>query len=234
MHRDLVLRFVELQCLLMAVIAPHWVEGIWLEVLKKPQSIQLARFPKVPEVDAGLSAARKYISQTSSSVNATESLQMKKMAKGKDISFDPKKPKKLTIYMSEKFPDWQSALIGLFQESWDPVTKSVDDKALMGHIDKAQRKRSIPFVQALKKRLQSGETESAVLGRKLPFDEKRVLILMIDTLMRSASLTQIQVLKVQEGESEGVDLITGDKVGNMPPVAASAVPGSPTFFFVNA
>src|SRR5277367_3276304 len=35
MHRDLVLRFIETQTLLLAPIAPHWSEYIWREVLKK-------------------------------------------------------------------------------------------------------------------------------------------------------------------------------------------------------
>ena len=35
MHRDLILRYIELQALLIAPIAPHWAEYIWLEVLKK-------------------------------------------------------------------------------------------------------------------------------------------------------------------------------------------------------
>lgn len=233
MHRDLILRFIELQCLLLAVIAPHWAEGVWLEILKKPQSIQLARFPVLPDIDATLSAARKYILQTSSSVNSAEGLQMKKKAKGKEVSFDPKKPKKLTIYMNERFPLWQSSLIELLQELWDPATKSVDDKVLTSRIDKAEKKRAIPFVQVLKKRLLSGEAESAVFDRKLSFDEKSALISMMDTLRRSANLMEIQALNVQEGGMQGVDLITGETVGGVPPIAASAVPGNPTFFFAN-
>lgn len=35
MHRDLVLRYIEIQALLLAPIAPHWSEHVWLEVLKK-------------------------------------------------------------------------------------------------------------------------------------------------------------------------------------------------------
>ncbi len=35
MHRHLVLRYIELQALLLTPIAPHWAEYIWLEVLKK-------------------------------------------------------------------------------------------------------------------------------------------------------------------------------------------------------
>ncbi len=35
MHRDLVLKYIELQALLLTPITPHWAEYIWLEVLKK-------------------------------------------------------------------------------------------------------------------------------------------------------------------------------------------------------
>jgi leucyl-tRNA synthetase len=35
MHRDLAIRFIETQALLMAPIAPHWAEFIWREVLHK-------------------------------------------------------------------------------------------------------------------------------------------------------------------------------------------------------
>jgi hypothetical protein len=35
MHKDLVLRFVETQALLITPIAPHWAEYIWQEVLGK-------------------------------------------------------------------------------------------------------------------------------------------------------------------------------------------------------
>jgi leucyl-tRNA synthetase len=34
MHRDLILRFIEAQALLIAPIAPHWSEYVWRDVLK--------------------------------------------------------------------------------------------------------------------------------------------------------------------------------------------------------
>lgn len=96
MHKDLIFRYFELQALVLAVIAPHWCEWIWLEILKKPQSIQLAQWPEVPAANLGLSAARDYVRHTSSNVNSAESLQLKKKAKGKETAYDPKKPKMLT------------------------------------------------------------------------------------------------------------------------------------------
>ena len=47
MHRDLALKYIELQALLLTPIAPHWAEYIWLEVLGRvrwlPYAISLHR-----------------------------------------------------------------------------------------------------------------------------------------------------------------------------------------------
>lgn len=44
MHRDLILRYVELQALLISPIAPHWAEHMWLDVLKKVFDLYLLAF----------------------------------------------------------------------------------------------------------------------------------------------------------------------------------------------
>lgn len=46
MHRDVILRYIELQALIIAPIAPHWAEYIWLEVLKKVNWIWILLFKK--------------------------------------------------------------------------------------------------------------------------------------------------------------------------------------------
>jgi leucyl-tRNA synthetase len=116
---------------------------------------------------------------TSSSINSAESAQLKKMAKGKQSDFDPKRPKKLTIFITDSFPEWQSKYIDLLKEVWDPATntQNIDDNALNGRIGKmGEMKKAMPFVQALKKRLKEGEPADVVLARKLVFDEKTTLL----------------------------------------------------------
>lgn len=234
MHKDLVLRYVELQALLMAVIAPHWSEHIWLEVLHKETSIQLARFPEVAAADASLSAKRDYVRSTASNINSAEGQQLKKKAKGKEVSFDPKKPRKLTIFVSERFPAWQAKYIELLKDMWDPATESVNDKELNGKIAQmGEMKKAMPFVQALKKRLQAGEAASVVLEQKLAFDEKETLAQMVPGLKRTASLLDCDILVVREGERKGTRLADGKEVDVTNAIAANAVPGLPTFFFEN-
>lgn len=58
MHHSLARRFVYLQALLVAPIAPHWAEGVWRHLLHEDSSIQNARYPEVPVPDAGLQAVR--------------------------------------------------------------------------------------------------------------------------------------------------------------------------------
>ena len=235
MHADLVLQYIELQALLLTVIAPHWSEYIWLEVLNKPSTIQNALYPVVPAPIPSLTAAREYVRNTSSNITSAEAAQQKKKAKGKDIGYDLKKPKKLTIYAAAKFPAWQEKYIDLVRDHWVPKTKSMtNEKELNGKISKmGEMKKAMPFVQGLKKRLMSGESEEHVFERKLSFDEIEILRKMIAGLKKAAGLSVVEVVKVEEGGKTGVVVEGGRKVEELPPNAESAVPGVPTFGFEN-
>ncbi|KAG0646318.1 Leucyl-tRNA synthetase [Hyphodiscus hymeniophilus] len=232
MHKDLVLQYIELQALLLAVIAPHWSEYIWLEVLHKPSTIQNALWPIVPAGNPALTAAREYVRATSSNITSAEAAQQKKKAKGKDIGYDLKKPKKLTIFAAATFPAWQQKYVDLVKEAWSPekgMSKEVNGKiAKMGEMKKA-----MPFVKILEKRLSAGEKPEVVFDRQLGFDEIQTLNNMIPGLKKAASLSVVELVLVSEGGKTG-SVIGGDKeVTELPPQAESAVPGAPTFSFEN-
>ncbi len=190
----------------------------------------------MPAVKADLSAAREYVRTTAASIYSAEQAQVRKMGKGKQITFDPKKPKKLTVFVTTAFPTWQQKYIDLMAEVWDPATGSqkIDDKELNGRIGKmGEMKKAMPFVQALKKRLRDGEPAEAVLARKLSFDEKVVLQNMIPGLTRTAGLAAVDLIEVQEGSTQGKNVHDGSQVEIRNPIAEGAVPGQPTFSFEN-
>lgn len=110
MHQDLILEYIKLQALVMATIAPHWSEYIWTEILGNKTSIQVARWPEVPAVDAGLTAQLEFVRNTASNVNSAEAAVVKRQAKGKTTTYDPKLPKKLTIFV-RIIPDFAVARI---------------------------------------------------------------------------------------------------------------------------
>ncbi|KAJ9299758.1 hypothetical protein DTO271G3_2642 [Paecilomyces variotii] len=233
MHRDLVLRYVELQALLLAPIAPHWAEYIWLEILKKPETIHKAVFPDVPEPSPSLSAASTYVRSTSSAITSAEAGFAKKLSKGKGSTFDPRKPKKLTIYAAKKYPSWQEKYIDLVREAFDAVHLSINDKELNPKVAKlGEMKKAMPFVQTLKRRLiQAKEAPEIVFERKLPFDEFAVLQEMAGSIKKTIGCKELEIIAVDEGGKTGEVVGTGEKREGLS--AENAVPGQPSFQFVN-
>ncbi|GAM85172.1 hypothetical protein ANO11243_031760 [Dothideomycetidae sp. 11243] len=243
MHVDLIKKYIELQALMLAVIAPHWSEHIWLEVLKKPSTIQNALFPSASETDASLTAARDYVRSTTQSITQAEGAQVRRQAKGKSTMYDPKKDKTLRIFCALKYPAWQDKYLDLVREKFDKLNLTMDMKEVSKKIDKADSKKAMPFVQMLKKQLESGVDENTVLERKLGFDELDVLREMLLGLLRTlVKCVAIEVIAVTEGGKEGEiagyigggDVKLGEKRTDLPNSAEGAVPGQPTFFFENS
>ncbi|KAG8627573.1 hypothetical protein KVT40_005056 [Elsinoe batatas] len=242
MHVTLVKRYIELQALMLTVIAPHWSEYIWLELLKKPETIQNARFPSVPATDPALTAARDYVRNTSTLITQAEGQQIKRQQKGKATSYDPKKDKRLRIFMAKKYPAWQEKYIDIVREKFDRVSLSLEMKEVSKRIEKAESKKAMPFVQVLKKQLESGIKEEEVFERKLAFDEAEILREMGPGLLKTLhKCVVVEMISIDDGGKSGEiiglagqgEAKQGDKVQDLPPNAEGAVPGQPTFFFEN-
>ncbi|EME49099.1 hypothetical protein DOTSEDRAFT_67979 [Dothistroma septosporum NZE10] len=239
MHHDLVKRYVELQALNVAVVAPHWAEHIWLEVLQKPETVQNAIYPQAPATKPHLTAARDYVRSTSSNITSAEGAQLKKMQKGKQTSYDPKKDKKLTVFCALKYPEWQDSIIEIVRKNFSDM--KLDISGVSKAIDKKESKRAMPFVQVLKKSLEGGIDPSTVFERKLAFDEVKVLTEMVPGLQQTIQkCASVEIVAVeQEGKKGKVVAGTSSvKVGEdrteLPQAAENAVPGQPTFFFENS
>lgn len=160
MHVELVKYWIEISALLSAPIAPHSAEHIYLEILKKPTSIQLALWPTPQKaVDATLIEVGQYMRGTVKMIRDAETalLRMLSKSKGKGKStlapFDPKKPKSVRIYVAVTFPAWQDSCVQVVKEAYDAETDTVDDakvRTLLTEKGLIQNKLAMPFVQAFK------------------------------------------------------------------------------------
>lgn len=132
------------------------------------------------------------------------------------------------------YPVWQDKYIDLVHESFDRLNLTINDKELNQKVAKfGEMKKAMPFVQILKKRLiQTKENPDSVFDRKLPFDELDVLRHIVKILINVTGAKEIEVIAVEEGGKVGTNL-AGEKKENLPPSAANAVPGQPTFNFEN-
>ncbi|OAL56456.1 leucyl-tRNA synthetase [Pyrenochaeta sp. DS3sAY3a] len=234
MHEDLVKKFIELQALLIAPIAPHWSEYIWLEVLKKGETIQKAQWPTVPAANPALTAAREFVRTTQSNITSAEGAAVKRLSKGKAANFDPKKEKKITIFAAQGWPAWQTKYIDMIRDSPGPL----DIKAISKSIDKSESKKAMPFINGLKRRLDNGESKDVVLNRELAFDQLTTLRAMVPGLKQTIQkCVDVEIISVAEGGKEGFvvkeDGSQGEQKTELPPAAASAEPGSPSFAFEN-
>jgi leucyl-tRNA synthetase len=156
MHRDLVAQWLEWQVLILAPITPHWSEHVWMDVLKKPSSVLLARWPEsTKEVDNAILAAAQYVRDTLRRVRELEmAVQKKKKGKAAPASeFNAQAPKALTIVVAAQFPAWQDASIAILKRVYEENGNTFNDAAIKQALIAAgmlKDKRVMPFVQEIK------------------------------------------------------------------------------------
>jgi leucyl-tRNA synthetase len=232
MHQDLAKKFIELQALLLAPIAPHWAEYIWLEVLKHDKTIQNTLWPEVPSPNASLTAAREFVRTTQTNITSAEGNAIKKLSKGKAATFDPKKEKKIIIFAAQEWPAWQKKYIDMLRDA-----DTIDIKAISKSIDKSESKKAMPFINGLKRRLDSGESKDVVLNRELAFDELSTLRAMVPGLKQTIQkCVDVEIMTIGEDGKGTVikeDGSKGEVRSDLPSQAGSAEPGSPSFAFEN-
>ncbi|KAF2711963.1 leucyl-tRNA synthetase [Pleomassaria siparia CBS 279.74] len=234
MHEDLTKRYIELQALLLTPIAPHWADYIWQEVLGKTDTIQNALYPKVVDTVPSLTATREYVKLTSTNITSAEGVQVKRLAKGKQALFDPKKEKKITIYAAKSWPEWQKKYLDLLRNAYP----NIDIKSISKTVEKSESKKAMPFINGLKRRLDAGETPDVVLDRQLAFDELATLRAMVSGLKQTVQkCVAVEIVSVDEGGKTGTVILEDGSKGEgrkeLPPNAVQAEPGSPTFAFEN-
>jgi leucyl-tRNA synthetase len=159
MHADLVERFISVQALLAAPIAPHFSEYLWKSTLKNESSIQNTRFPEpTAPADPTITAAATYVRGLVKTIRDTE------LALGRKKSKEPKvyvenKPKELRIFLAKSFPEWQDQCLKIFQENFDEKTGAVDDKKIRDALVKEglmKNKKVMPFITNVKVSFRTG------------------------------------------------------------------------------
>lgn len=228
MHKDLVFKYIEMQALLLAPIAPHFAEYLYKEVLGNEGSIQNAKFPRASKpVSQGLLDSLEYVKELSRAVRDAEGVVLKSK-KGK-AEVDSTKPTSLTLLVATSFPEWQDQYIELVRELFESLSLT-DNKVIKERVGK-DMKRAMPFINFLKQRLVK-EDPKIVFNRKLTFNEGELLAQVLDIIQRSTTTIKVEkvnVITFAYGSATGVDIATGEEV-EIPAtgkVVEAAVPGQP-------
>ncbi|GJN92309.1 hypothetical protein Rhopal_005339-T1 [Rhodotorula paludigena] len=206
MHGELARRFIRVQALLIAPIAPHVAEHLWSTVLGEATSVQTALFPEVSKpVDRAVSDAAEYVRSKVKEIRDAELSFAKKKAKGKGAAaaFDPSKPKACKIWVASTFPAWQEDAVAVVKKAWNGA--SVDDKHVKEQLVERgliKDKRYMPFIAQLKKQIAAVGYERAV-NREVSFSEADTLAAAMPYIRRSLGMDDISVAAAadaKEGE----------------------------------
>lgn len=239
MHVDLVLYWIRTAALVIAPIAPHFAEHIYMSILESPTSIQHALWPTPAKpADPVLLEAAAYMRGTTKTIRDAELALVKMMNKtkakkgpnGKVVDvFDPEKPKSVRIYVSLEFPEWQNICVQLVKAAYDEKADKVDDakvKELLTMNGLIKDKRVMPFVQAFKKRVAQFGAQAA-FRRTLPFSEKQVLREILPYLKKTLGLVNVEILSKEEARQEdGLQ-------GYTKSIIETSEPGRPAFEYRN-
>lgn len=236
MHKDLVLRYIEAQVLMLAPIAPHFADYIYREVLGKKGSVQNAPFPRASKpIDESVLSALEYVRNVQRSVREAEGQALKKK-KGKSSDVDPTKPVRLYLLVSESFPEWQDSIIAIVREMFETQTLD-DNKKIKEKIPGKEMKRAMPFVSLLKQRL-TKESSEEVFNREIKFNEIDTVKLALDKITKAGQTIKVDefvAISFPHGASVGKNIFTGEEVPlpNANRIIENAVPGNPGVVFQN-
>ncbi|KAF9429588.1 cytosolic leucyl tRNA synthetase [Entomortierella beljakovae] len=234
MNKDLVMRYIENQTLVISPIVTHWAEHIWGGLLGKKGLIVNARWPKTGPVDEEVLVEADYIRRQVGNVRSTETQALKKKKKGKADVFDPNKPKKITILIASKFPEWQESAIEVLKGAFIPGGKDgkhFDDdkiKKELGAKGLMKDKKVMPFVHDVKKKAE--QQGASAFTQALTFDETKILNGESEYLRRVLGYQILSIVKTEdianatEGDADRDDYIRASE---------QSVPGQPTFIVKN-
>ncbi|XP_067663552.1 leucine--tRNA ligase, cytoplasmic-like [Haliotis asinina] len=221
MHRDLVLRFIEVQVLMLAPLCPHISEHIW-GLLGKPDSIMKALWPVGGEVDMKLVQASEYIT------DAAHEFRIRLKAytapgKGKK---GPPAPSQATVWVAKTFPPWQSAVLTKLKELHKPETGLPENKLIATELKdrpelKKYMKKLMPFVQLVKENF--AKQGMKALALTMDYDETEILKTNLKYLTYTLELEKIDIKfsedadeKVQQDCCPGKPFITYRTEPNVP------------------
>ncbi|GAB6023880.1 Leucine--tRNA ligase, cytoplasmic [Chamberlinius hualienensis] len=204
MHKDLVLKFIESQAIILSPICPHICEHIW-DLLGKTSSIMKALWPAHEEVDRVLIKSSQYLMDSVHEFRLRlKTFNVASKNKKAATSPPPSKPTHATIWIAKSYPPWQNLVLTTLLELYQK--KSVlDNKEISSILQtkeelKKYMKKVMPFVQVKKESVE--KFGIAALNLKTEFDEHAVLKENIIYLCSTLDLEGISIKSTEEGDAD--------------------------------
>eukprot|EP00118_Oscarella_pearsei_P016818 m.163639 g.163639 ORF g.163639 m.163639 type:complete len:1177 (+) comp38854_c0_seq2:70-3600(+) len=196
MHKDLVLRYIEIQALLLSAICPHVCEHMW-SLLGKTGNIVSAPWPEAGPVDEVLLKSLDFVLDCARDLrHRIRTLTEKKGSQ---------KPKYATVFVGHTYPPWQAAVLKCLKEAYDEESKSFPSNKeiatkLKGYPELAKfMKKAMPFAQTVKEAV--AEKGVHAMNLTTPFNQEEVLKQYASYLERSSELVRVHPQPSSKGDA---------------------------------
>ncbi|CDW60125.1 Anticodon 1 and tRNA-synt 1g domain containing pr otein [Trichuris trichiura] len=203
LNHSLILRFIEVQALLLSPICPHLCETVW-KLLGHKTSIVKAAWPACRPVDELLIKQCSYLEDVLHDFRVRQKAVASAKQKGKSVA---EKPTHATVYVCDKYPSWQEAILKTLFD-WHQANESLPDnkqlsKVLLGNdMLKPYAKKVMPFVAFVKENYAAKGADA--LRLQIDFDESNLLLENLDYITSTLELEQVEVNeKIREESRPG-------------------------------
>ncbi|RWS26990.1 leucine--tRNA ligase: cytoplasmic-like protein, partial [Leptotrombidium deliense] len=205
MHKQLVIKFIETQAIILSPICPHIAECVW-SLLKKSNMIVREKWPETPqETDANLQASYNYLIDSCHSfrIRLKAYFTSKTKSKDKSKSGTVPKPTAATIYVAKKFPPWQQIILNILKEAYQKNNNNLPENKVIAQIVgknealKSFAKKVMPFVEMRKQLLKT--RGAAAFEETATFDEMDVLTNNLEYLK---SILEVDDVYLKDSEAE--------------------------------
>ena len=199
MTKSLLLRFIELEAVMLAPIVPHWADNLWRFTLHKTQSLWKNSWPEMPPVDAVLSRSYDFVKKN------LRLLREFVNKKPKKLPANWHRPNKLFVYCAREYHPWQRFALSVLRECYDPATKTLAPNALA--VVKERVAGSEEFKKQMKDVLAFAaftvKTDFPQLGEdaftlEMPFDEKEVMEACRAYILHDCQLDELTVFHAED------------------------------------
>ena len=218
MSRSLVMRYLEIQAVMLSPICPHVCEHVW-SLLGKEGSILQTRWPEAGQVDITVIAQSQYLMDTARDFRLKLKNYSVVKAKGGKSAAPPSPPTHATVFVAKNYPAWQATILDILRQMYkEDANTVVDNKEVSVQLGKnadlkKYMKKAMPFVQFTKEKVKSSGLSA--LDTSLPWDEMKVLEDNMTYLVSTLGL-------------EGVDLALASDLGDK---GEECKPGAPMVTF---
>lgn len=221
MNRSLVERYLEVSTLLLVPFAPHTMDHIWVNLLKKASSALTAGWPAASEPSYGLQQAASFIDDFVISQRRNKT-KLSAPPKNKKGSGERKQFTKAEIVVSGRYLPWQEVVLKALTEEFDPQAGTFTDQAPARVVtqikesptgegkDEKQIKRLVmPFTKFKMEQALSGAGIDA-LQQSPAFDEAALLEELEDYLKESIGLECVRIQKADDASAFELGIYPGN------------------------